>query len=26
MSNNPEIQQLDEDANPLIFYYEFKDK
>jgi hypothetical protein len=23
MSNNPEIQQLDEDANPLIFYYEF---
>jgi hypothetical protein len=26
MSNNPEIQKLDEDANPLIFYYEFKDK
>jgi hypothetical protein len=26
ISNNPEIQQLDEDANPLIFYYEFKDK
>jgi hypothetical protein len=26
MSNNPEIQQLDYDANPLIFYYEFKDE
>jgi hypothetical protein len=23
MSNNPEIQGLDEEANPLIFYYEF---
>jgi hypothetical protein len=25
MSNSPEIQKLDEDSNPLIFYYEFKD-
>jgi hypothetical protein len=23
MSNNPEIRKLDEDANPLILYYEF---
>jgi hypothetical protein len=26
MSNNLEIQRLDEDANPIIFYYEFKDE
>jgi hypothetical protein len=26
MSDNPEIQKLDEEANPLVLYYEFKDK
>jgi hypothetical protein len=26
MANNPEIRKLDEEANPLILYYEFKEQ
>jgi hypothetical protein len=25
MMNNPQIYEINEDSNPIVFYYEFKD-